>query len=312
MEREQRVAVDQPVEAFAADAEAGDDLALMDGLAPSGDHALLHQRHDRIGDHVGVDAEVAPVLEVPHRLAGNAAEADLQRGAVADDAGDIAGDLAADLVGGLVRIFDDRHVRPDEPVDAVDVQEGLAHGAGHVRVDLGDDPGRIADRGAHDVDRDAEADIAVAIGSRDLDERGVDRDPAVLQKCRHPGDRDRNVVGLALRHREPVVGADEERVVVIAGADRIAVGRDRAVGKEMIAGDVRRRRPPLLERSHQATRRRAGGADEDMLARSDICDRLLGRHQLAQHVVGQLRRRRCRLVASHGQSPAVRRAAWCR
>ena len=102
-------------------------------------HACLDKVYNAVGDDVAVNAKVAAVLQVPHRLVGDAAEPDLQRGAVVDDGGDVACDPLRDLVGERVVIL--RHGRVDahEGVKPVEVDEALAVGAGHRRIDLGDD-----------------------------------------------------------------------------------------------------------------------------------------------------------------------------
>ena len=62
-----------------------------------GDDARLHERDDAVGDHFGVDPEVLPVAEELDGRVGNAADAELQRRAVFDQAGHVLADLPVDL-----------------------------------------------------------------------------------------------------------------------------------------------------------------------------------------------------------------------
>lgn len=98
LEAEQGIAVDRVVQVTAAHRKAGDDLAAVLRLRAPGQHALLDQGQQRVGDDVGVHAQVAAVADVLKRLVRDAAQADLQRGAVLDGAGDVAAD-ALDHLG---------------------------------------------------------------------------------------------------------------------------------------------------------------------------------------------------------------------
>ena len=108
-------------------------------LAPAGDDARLGELHHAVGEHLGVDPEVVPVAERGEHGVGDLADAHLQRGAVGDQRGDVAADLAADVVERLRRALGQRHVHRHELGDTVDVEEGIAEGARHVGIDLGED-----------------------------------------------------------------------------------------------------------------------------------------------------------------------------
>ena len=276
LEREQRVAVDEVVQPPAADREAGDDLAPLPRLAPAGEDAALQQRDDPVGDDVGVDTEVAPVREVLERGVGDAAEADLQRRAVLDDAADVAGDPLDDLrFGRRVHVFDERRVDRHQPVDLAHVHRRVAHRARHRRVDLGDDErGARYGRRQH-VDGDAQAHVAELVRRRHLDQRDVDADAADGDQLRHARDRHRHVFGEALPHRGLHVRADEDRPVPEAGGRAaLRVVRHRAVGDEVHELEVRRGRRHRLQRRDERARRRTGGADEDVAAAGDVRNRL--------------------------------------
>ena len=79
LEEKERVAINDVVKPTGADGETGDDLAALLGFFASGQDAFLQQRNDRIGDHVGMNAEVTPVLQVLQGLVGNPPQANLQR-----------------------------------------------------------------------------------------------------------------------------------------------------------------------------------------------------------------------------------------
>jgi hypothetical protein len=97
MEREQRIIVHVVVNLLRAEAEAGHDFAAINRLAVSGDGAAFDEFDDVVGDHFGVDAEVFLVLEEAEQRLRNAADAELDGGAVFDEGGDVFGDLPGRL-----------------------------------------------------------------------------------------------------------------------------------------------------------------------------------------------------------------------
>ena len=62
----------------------------------------------------------------------NRADAELQRGAVDDQVGDVPGDLLRQLVGLALHRLEDRPVARDQQVDVSDVDEAVARNARHV------------------------------------------------------------------------------------------------------------------------------------------------------------------------------------
>ena len=200
-ERETRIVVDEVVEPPRPQAVAGDDSVAVVRLAAAGHHAGLDEIDDAIGDDVAVDAEVAAVLEVPQRLVGNAAEPDLQRRAVVDDGGDVARDPLRGLARRRMAVFRHRRVDADQRIEAVEMDEAVAVGARHRRVDLGDHPARDGQHRRREVDGDPEADEAARIGRGDLKQRDVDRQPAARQQARHLLEADRHVVELTAAAR---------------------------------------------------------------------------------------------------------------
>jgi hypothetical protein len=93
---QRRVAVHELVELLRAQREGGQHLAVVVVLLAVGDHASLDQRHDAVADHFGVDAEVVLVGQLHDHGVGNAAVADLQRGAIGNHVGDVLADRLLD------------------------------------------------------------------------------------------------------------------------------------------------------------------------------------------------------------------------
>ena len=142
---------------------------------PAGDDARGDEVDDGLRDDVGVDREVAAVDEVGEHLVRDAADADLERGAVVDEAGDVGRDLVGLGVRGLVDVLRERPIDGDERVDPIERDGAVPARARHGRVDLGDHAAGGEHGGTRDVDRDAEAAHAVLVGRRHLHQRDVDR-----------------------------------------------------------------------------------------------------------------------------------------
>src|SRR4029077_11871910 len=103
----QRGAVDEIIEFPRAKAKARDHPTTVERRTRAGDDASLDQLEHAIGNDIGMDAEIAALLEMLQCLVGYAAEVDLQRGAVLDDVGDVARDLLRDVVDRRMAIFRD-------------------------------------------------------------------------------------------------------------------------------------------------------------------------------------------------------------
>ncbi len=224
--------------------------------------------------------EVVAVGEGLHHRVGDAADARLQRGAVGDEARHVAADGPGHLVELAVLELRQRAVHRDQVVDVVHVEEGVAQGPGHLRVDLGDDEVGGLHPGADHVHRDPEAHVAVAVRGRDLDQRHVDAHPPAADELGDLREEDGHEVGPALLHRLPDVGADEERGVPEAPLQpRGHVGR-RPQGEEvddLVVGEVA---PEGDQALHQAPGHRGPGADEDPPPPGHGLDGLLHRADL--------------------------------
>ena len=86
-------------------------------------------------------------------------------------------------------------------VDSADVNEAVAVGAGHARVDLRDDEPCAFDRGERHVDRCAQRAEAMRVRRRHVDERDVDGNLSPSKKPGDIGQEHRNVLGAPLVDR---------------------------------------------------------------------------------------------------------------
>ena len=160
--------------------------------------------------------------------------------------------IAAD--GMLVR----RRVDLDREVDVVDVDEALAERPRHRAVELDDDGPRGTDRGVHRLDRRPERAEPVLVRRRGVDQHRVERQRAGSEQPRDVGQEDRDVVGAALVHRRPRVGADEQRAVPEDAAHLRREVRPRTLDVEMDDADVAQLRRARDQRVEQDRRRRRG------------------------------------------------------
>ena len=151
----------------------------------SGDNALLNEIEDGVGDDVRVNAEIAAMTQMPQNLIGDTPKINVQGRAILDDLGDVAGNALGDRVGGLVRVFDQRSLDADKAIDAIDMKGRIAKRSRHEGVDLGDDGSGRAQDAHRDIDRDAETDVAVRVGWRDLHEGNIGLDAPVGGQMRN-------------------------------------------------------------------------------------------------------------------------------
>ena len=95
----------------------------------------------------------------------------------------LGGHLArADVVGEVELVgLDERLVDRHQDVEVADADEAVAHGPGHLRVDLGDHQAGVGRGRLDDVHRDAQAAAALLVGRGHLDEGHVERH---LARCR--------------------------------------------------------------------------------------------------------------------------------
>ena len=183
MEGESGVVVDEVVEAPRAHRPARRDRA--------GDDARGDEVDDRLGDHVRMDRQVAPVGQVGQHLVRDPPQSDLERGAIVDQTCDVAGDLLGHLADRLVEVLDHGGVHRDEARDPFDRDPAVTRGARHRGVDLRDHGPRGQRGGLGHVDGDPEAAGAVLVGWGDLHHRDIERELSVGEQSRRVGERER-------------------------------------------------------------------------------------------------------------------------
>ena len=231
---------------------------------PAGENARGDEVDDGLRDDVGVDREVAAVDEVGEHLVRDAADADLERGAVVDEAGDVGRDLVGLGVRRLVDVLRERPIDGDERVDPIERDDAVPARARHRGIDLGDHAAGGEHGGARDVDRDAEAAHAFLVGRRHLHQRDVDRHAPAVHQRRQVGERERHVLEPRRLAQPAEVAADVEDTVPVARSLRAD-----AIREEVGEDDAGRRRAERLQCVDELTRRRARGPDEDVLAGTD-------------------------------------------
>ena len=135
-----------------------DDLAAVERLARAGDRARLDQVDDRVGEHLGVDAQVLLVLEELDDRLGDAPDAELDGRAVVDQARRCtrrsAGSSSSGSGGWTSISGASTGTRMSR---SWTWRKRVAQRARHLRVDLGDDQRGVLGGALDDVDRDAEA-----------------------------------------------------------------------------------------------------------------------------------------------------------
>ena len=92
-----RVVVDEVVQPPGPHHERGHDLAPVALLAGAGDHAGLDQVDDRVGEHLGVDAEVVLAAQRQRGRGRDHADAQLEGRAVGHQVGHVLADPSLDL-----------------------------------------------------------------------------------------------------------------------------------------------------------------------------------------------------------------------
>jgi len=277
-----RVVVDEFIQLAAAGGEAADDLAGIEHLFASGNHAAFGQLADAVGEHLRVDAEVVLVRQAGEDGVGDPPDAELQGRAVAHEPRDVVGDPAGHVVELLVRPLQQGLRLVHEVVDPVDVDEGVAQCARHFGVYLGDhDLGGFRCR-LRDVHRHAVAAVPVLVRRRDADQRYVDGHAAAAEERRHLREEDGRVVRAAVADGIPQAVADEERIR--SEAVRVARLRVRRDAQRQHVDDFRIGEvlPEVGQRPHELLRLAARRPDEHTVTPPDVRDGVLRRRQLAR------------------------------
>ena len=155
--------------------ETRDDLAAVDLLARSGHHPGLHQRQQAVGEHFGMDSQVAPVRELRQHRIRNLADAELQTGAVLDQFGAVAADDPLHLVRRLERHGFNRSVMGNDVVDPVQRNHRIPQRERDMAVHHRDHHPGAFDRRQRDIHRGSQRHPAVAVGTRNLNHRDIQR-----------------------------------------------------------------------------------------------------------------------------------------
>ena len=139
----------------AAHQEAGDHDAGVDALAGTGHDARCDQLGDCVGDDARVDAQVAVAAQPAGDRGRDAADAELDRGAVRDQSGDVRGDCVLDTAGRSHRVFGGgRETCTSTSISSL-VHPAICAHVRHLIVDLRDDGPGPPDQGGGIVGAEA-------------------------------------------------------------------------------------------------------------------------------------------------------------
>ena len=267
-ELEQRVVVDEIIEFARAEAKARDHPTGVQRLLRAGDDASLDQVEHALGDNIGMDAEITAPLEMFQSFIRDAAEVDLQRGAVLDDLGDVARNLLRDIVDRRMAVFGHFALDWDKTSDALNGDQRIPVRARHAWVDFGDDRGSHAQYRHHDIDRYAEAHPAMFVWRSNLHHCDIRAYAPVGDQFGDLHERDWNVFGGARAHERRHVRTDKEspmpKARFIGSAALRETGRE-----EMKQFDVGGTGSPRLQRRNEREWRRATGSQENVFSGLD-------------------------------------------
>ena len=135
----------------------------------------------------------------------------------------------------------------------------------------------------------------MGIRAGEIEQHGIEREHAAREQLGHVREEDRHVVGAALVHRGPGVGADEQRAMAEAGRHLRLQMRRRSLDVEVDEADVAELPRSSRERVQQHRRRCRAAMNEDLLAGADACNGLIGADDSHESSVGRAGRR----VACH-------------
>jgi hypothetical protein len=275
-ELQQWVVVRPAVEAGASHQERGDHLSGEHRLPASGHHSRLHQLHHRVGEHLGVNAQVAVTLQRSEDGRGRGPDSDLHRRPVGHQLGDVRADGLRRRVRHRGASLGDWTVDRDQVRAPAQVEPGVSVCPRHPGVDLGEDDPRRVHRGAHHVHADTEGGESLPVRRADLDQRRIGLEPASAEERRDLGEEHRGEVRSPPSHRLPDVGPDEEGVVAKAvGHRRVGVGGlpEGEDVEDLVVGEVR---AVADHRLHQGRGDGGSRPDQDAVPGAERPDRLPG------------------------------------
>ncbi len=257
-------------------------LARQQRLAAPGDDARLHQVHHPVGHHLRVQPEVLVARELGQHRVRNLPDAQLQRGPVGNQPGDVAANLLGDGVLLLVGALQERLVHRHQPVHAAHVEERVPVRARHVRVDLGEQQRGRLHRRADDVHGHPQAHVPVRVRRAHLEQGHVHPDAVAADELGNLREEHGHEVRPALLHRLARVGADEEggvaEAVLVLGL-HVGGRAQRQQVDHLVVGQVL---APLHHGLHQGHGLGRSRADEDAPPRGNEADGLLRRRHLVR------------------------------
>jgi hypothetical protein len=275
-----RIIVQEAEQGMGARGKAAHDFPLVQGLALAGDHALRHQMHHAVREHLGVDAQVLPIAQRPEDRVRQMTDSHLERIAVGDQRRDVPGNPLGDCIGvGHDRPFQKRLVVFHQEMDVAHGQEAVAQRARHVRIHLGDQGLGGQGRRKRHVHRDPQAAKPLLVRRADHDQRHVDRDAAGAEHGGNLREEDGRIVGAALADRFAETVTDEKRVgPEPLGVPEFGIRRDahrQDVHQFRVLGVV----AAFHQRADQSLRFAARRSDKDAIARLDLLHRERSGHQ---------------------------------
>jgi len=151
------------------------------------DHSRLHETDDAVAQKLGMHSKVLLVHEIGNHGVGDQPVAHLDGGAVLYNAGHVSADALHNIRRGLDRVLKQRLVMGEQEVDILDIYESITVGAGHVLIHLSHHQLRLLHGGQDDVHAYPQAQVAVLVRKRGLDEGHVHRDQLSSEELGNEG-----------------------------------------------------------------------------------------------------------------------------
>src|ERR1035437_8410214 len=170
--------MDELVQLSGSESDSDDNLVWVNRLKPAVDDTRFDQRNSAVGQDFRMHTEIFPVGQVRKYGVRQAAKANLNRAAILDQTGDVPCDQSLGFTTLVWLEFGYRLRMLAEGVDFADMHLRVAAGARHLAIGLGNDVFGAARRRQSRFHARAHADVAVAIGRGDLDQRHVNGKPA--------------------------------------------------------------------------------------------------------------------------------------
>lgn len=173
VEFDEGIVVDEIEDFLGSGDKAGGDSAGVDGLTGVGDRAGVVQINQAVGKHLGMDAEVLPVVEAGENGVGDSADAHLQGGTVGHQLRDDVSNLRLNRRWLLYGVGTEGAIGVNELCDFAEVDGRGTEGSRHLLIDLRNDDSRGIYGGARSIDAGAERTVAMAVRRGKLYEGNV-------------------------------------------------------------------------------------------------------------------------------------------